>query len=317
MDAETYAMHAHLMLRNYDDSRPRSKQTQAHRLGVSDVGSCENYAVLLTRETPFTDSPPRGQAIMGTFIHEGLAKAKAHANPSLILDAEVTITMPNGVVLEGHPDEIDPEENSVTDDKTVDGVALMRRTGPTEQQQYQVGLYALGCVQQGLLDGSKPLTVRLAYWDRLGKDDTPHVWQHTLASEQELIAWLAPATLWIENVIYAVQHGEEGSRDKSVDWCAAACRYYSVCRLPNLPEVDELITEPEVVAAAKAYKDGHALEKEGAALKRSSKAVLDGRSGIIPVDADHRLRLRWVSVPASSVKATERQAYKRMSLMEV
>jgi hypothetical protein len=312
MNAEEYALQAKLSMRAYDDSRPRSRQTADFRLGVSDIGSCPNYAVLLTKQEPFSDAPSRHAAMMGTFIHDGIERAMKYADPDLIVGPEVTMTLENGVTLTGHPDRIDVVENSVTDDKTVDGTALAKREGPSDQQKFQVSLYALGAVQMGLLTTDRPLITRIVWWDRSGKDEDPVVWQQEWTADN-----VKPAVEWLDSVIYAVANEEDGERAKPVDWCASACPYYSKCRLPMLPEVDELITDPEIRKAAVAYKAGLEQEKEGASLKRASKAMLDGMSGIIPVDAEHRLRLRWISVAEVEVKAGTRGAHKRLDLREV
>ena len=310
--AALYAQRMRLALRSWDDDRPRSKQTQDHKLGVSDIGGCHNYAALLTTQTPFTDAPSRGAAIMGTFIHDGLVAVKKHDNPNLLLDLEVTATLPNGVSLTGHPDEVDKDENSVTDDKTVDGLGLVKLNGPTERQRYQVALYALGLIQMGVLDKTRPVITRLAFWDRAGKQDEPYVWQKEW-DEQDI----RDAVEWLDDVIYAVQHAEQASKDKPVDWCASSCPYYSTCRLPDLPEVDDLITDGETVDAAVAYRTGLSMENEGKAIKRAAKSQLDGTSGIIVVDDAHRLRLRWISVDEVTVKETTRAAHKRIDLRDI
>ena len=91
----------------------------------------------------------------------------------------------------------------------------------------------------------------------------------------------------------------------------------STCRLPDLPEVDDLITDGETVDAAVAYRTGLSMENEGKAIKRAAKSQLDGTSGIIVVDDAHRLRLRWISVDEVTVKETTRAAHKRIDLRDI
>ena len=312
MDTETYAETMRLTLRSYDSQRPRSKQTQAYLLGVSDIGGCPQYAKLLTEQTPFSDAPDTTAAMWGTFLHEGITKARAHANPTLIHDALVKINLPNGVEVQGHPDEIDPEENSITDYKTVDGIAVPRRSGPTEKQEFQVDLYALGAVQAGLLDPDKPITVRIIWFDRAGKDKIPHVWQKEWHPDN-----VNPAVDWLDSVMYAVTNHEDAERTPPVDFCAATCPFYSVCRIPDLPEVDELITDETIKQAVDSYLAGQVMSKEGEALKRSAKSLIDGVSGMVELDDGRQVRARWISIGASKVAATERHPYKRLSLLEV
>jgi hypothetical protein len=317
MDAEEYATFVRLAMRHYDDTRDRSLQTKDYRLGVSDLGGCHNYAALLTKQTPFSDSPSRGAAMLGTFIHAGVAEAMRHADPDLLIEHEVEITLPNGVELLGHADRIDRAENSVTDDKTVDRLGDVRRAGPTQQQEWQVTLYALGAVQQGLLDGAKPITCRLVWWDRSGKDDLPHVWQTTYPTMADLERAVQPAVEWLDDVIYAVKEGEDASRDKPVDWCASSCPYYSVCRVADLPEVEELITDESVVRAVESYRAGLELAKEADSLKESGKSVFDGISGMVRTEDGSTFRLRWITIAGKTVKEHERLPYRRLDLREV
>ena len=318
MDATEYAAWARLAMRHYDDNRPRSLQTKEHRLGVSDIGSCRQYATLLTKQTPFSDAPARGAAMLGTFIHEGIERVMAAADPEILVGAEVKITLANGVELTGHPDRIDPGERSITDDKTVAALGDVRRNGPTDQQRWQVLMYALGAIQGGLLpDDGQPIIVRIVWWDRSGKEDEPYVWQQTIESREHLEVELGAAVEWLSDVIYAVKNDEDASRDKPVDWCASSCPFYSMCRLPDLPGVDELITDAEVVRAVESYRAGVALAKEADSLKDAGKAIFDGISGMIRRPDGTMMRLRWITVGAKTIKEHERSPYRRLDLREV
>lgn len=312
MDATEYATFARLAMRNYDDQRDRSRQTADFRLGVSDIGKCRQYAALLTKQTPFSDAPDRGSAMLGTFIHEGIEHVMAEADPDLLIGPTLEITLPNGVELTGHADRVDRVENSVTDDKTVAALGDVRRNGPTDQQQWQVLFYALGCIQAGILDESKPLILRICWWDRTGREDTPHVWQ-TLYDPK----MLEPAMDWLHDVMYAVEHDEDASRDKSVDWCASSCAYYSTCRVADLPEVDSLITDPLVVRAVDSYEAGKDMMKEGESLKDAGKEIFDGINGMVRLSDGRTFRLRWITVAGKTVKEHERAPYRRLDLREV
>jgi hypothetical protein len=304
-------------MRAFDDTRDRSQQTKDYRLGVSDIGTCRQYATLLTKQTPFTDAPDRGAAMLGTFIHTGIEQVMLHHDPDLIVGAEVTVDLPNGVQLSGHPDRVDVAENSVTDDKTVAALGDVRRAGPTPQQEWQVLFYAAGACQIGMLNPDAPITTRICWWDRTGKEDVPHVWQTTFPDYESLMSFLEPALEWLDDVMYAVRQDEDASRDKPVDWCAAACQFYSTCRVSDLPEVDELITDPTVVRAVDSYQAGLAMAKEAASLKDAGKELFDGISGMVRTADGRMMRLRWITVGEKIVAEHPRAAHRRLDLREV
>jgi len=299
MNAEEYGQYMRLALRKFDDSRPRSLQSAEYRLGVSDIGHCPQYAVNVIKQTPASDAPDRTAALWGTFLHDGIEEAMKHLNPALVCNPEVLIELPNGVSLTGHPDRVDQAENSVTDDKTVNGTGLVARKGPSEQQEFQVAMYALGCVQKGLLDPSKPIIVRIVWHDRSGKQSDPVVWQKVWSP-----ADVDPAVDWLDSVIYAVKHGEDAERVPPVDMCANTCQFYSTCRLPNLPEVDELIEDPRIVEAVTAYLDGQQEAKQGKELQAAAHSVLTGIAGIVNTPDGRTIRLRWIGKPATDKQAS-------------
>ncbi len=176
--------------------------------------------------------------------------------------------------------------------------------GPTFQQKAQVYLYAMGCTQAGLLRLDPDLIVRICWWDRSGNEPMPHVWQENFDP-----TFLIQIVDWLETVRYAVTNGEDAERTPSVDWCRKCCRFYSVCRLPDLPEVEDFITDEPSMDAARVYLEGTQLAKEAKSMTESAKAMLDGISG---TTADG-VRVRWISVPGGGGK----QAYRRLDVRKV
>lgn len=308
---EEYAEELKLLIRHYDASRPRSRQSAEHRLGVSDVGGCPQYAVLMIRQAPFTDAPDPWAAVMGTAVHHVTEQARAFGDPDVITDAELTVTMPNGVELTGHPDAIDQRENSITDDKSVDGVGVVRRAGPEDKQRWQVAMYAKGAVDAGLLEPD-PL-IRLVWLDRSGKDSDPVVWQKVGYDEE-----IVEATEWLDDVIYHVQHQLDADKTPSIEWCAKACPFYTGCRLEDgdLPNTDTEITDDAAIRAVSVYLEGRDLKKEATSMMESAKAELDGHVGVADIDG-HRIRVRWTSVNTSHVEAYERAGYRKLDVREV
>ena len=74
---------------------------------------CRERARHITVGTPMTDRNASAAAIMGTFIHKGLEKSRGELHSHLLHEVAIEIELPNGAVMVGHADEVDPVENSV------------------------------------------------------------------------------------------------------------------------------------------------------------------------------------------------------------
>jgi hypothetical protein len=302
MNGEEYAAYMRAALEMLDSSRDRTVLSKSHHLGVSDVGGCPQYAVLMIRQTEFTDAPDSTKAQIGTALHRLYEDARRNLDPDLLVGHTVKIRLSNGVELEGHPDVTDLDEGSVTDDKTSDGLGLVRRNGPTRQQVIQVHLYALGEIQAGRL--TPECIVRLVFWDRSGREPEPYVWQQQFDPEV-----ITEATEWLDDVLYAVKNGEDAQRTPPLDWCRVACPFYSACRLPALPEVEDFITDEPTMQAIDTYVEGKRLSKQADSMVRSSKEALEGIAGVTTTG----YRVRWVSIPQSG----DRFAYRRIDVRKV
>ena len=160
---------------DYSYSDPRSKQSRDGILGPSDLGFCRQKAVLTTREVQRTDETNDAAARIGTAIHRYLAHAFAAANQGWIADSKkVKARFPSGAEISGTPDLICPEHNAIIDVKTVDGFEWVKRNGTSLNHKYQRHAYALGAMQEGLLDPTKTVYVGNMYVDRSGKEKDPY-----------------------------------------------------------------------------------------------------------------------------------------------
>ena len=156
-DAETIAAIFSTAMKAYSDNSTRSKQT---RIGASQVGFCRQKTAYLIKETPPSDTSSMWAATVGTAIHHLVADALHEMMPTWIVEtAEVTATLPSGYEILGHPDILVPEWNLCLDLKSVDGFEWIKRNGSSRSHQYQRHLYALGAIQQGILDGDRPVYV--------------------------------------------------------------------------------------------------------------------------------------------------------------
>lgn len=284
----------------WDASRPRSGQ---RTMGVSSVGTCRSQALWMLTEVVPTDAPTGRQALMGTAAHKLIHEARANFNPDLILERELEITMPSGVKLIGHADEIDPTEPSVTDWKTLSAgadIVALRRNGANEQQRFQRHLYYFGAMQAGLVPPQG--TVRNVWIDRSGQVPDPFVEQEPFD-----MGVIHQADSWFSDVLYAIEHdgGDGVPKEKHYEWCRAFCRFFSHCR-QGTDHADLVVTDTELVAAAERTLKGRDLEKEGKALAEAGRTTLSvlqikaGEDMRAYTLGEHRIRWTWVHMKDGS-----------------
>lgn len=294
LSADEYAASYSATLDAYQATRPRSLQGG---LGVSDIGYCTAKAVLKLQGVEATDSPTPRSALMGIAAHALFAEARKTFKPNLLIEVGFDVTLPSGIVIPGHADELDPDEPSVTDAKTVaDEAALiaLRRTGSTEQQRYQRQLYYLGAHQAGLVPAQG--TVRNVWVDRAGQADWCYVEQEPFD-----INVVHAADRWLQDVMWAAEHNEEAPRDKHFDHCRTYCEFFTHCR-GHQTHGDFLITDPEMVTAAQLVHQGRQEKKIGTGLEETGKRVLavlqqSADGDVASFEADG-YRIRWTRVNA-------------------
>lgn len=301
-DAQGIADLVYHAIQRATQTTDRALQQAEHRIGMSDLGHCREYARRMITQEPFTDERDKTAAFLGTVIGIGTESALAVEHPDWLFQTEVVTTLPSGLAILGHPDIIDPKANRLIDLKTKDGLELARREGPTGQQQFQRHGYALGAVQAGLLD-PEGLTVANVYIDRSGAETVPHVdvepWQPDIGEQIDD---------WLEDVLYAVKTGEQASRDKPRDWCERWCEFYTGCRLGDT-DVTGVIEDEHAIAAIDMYLEGMGMERDGKRLKDQAKSALVGVAGST---GSHILR--WVDIGPSEIPATTRRGYSKIDL---
>jgi hypothetical protein len=250
---------------------PRARQQDAGTIGVSDLFTCREKVRRIITGAPTTDVPDKTAAIIGTYIHQGALAARKAARPHLLHEVELHITLPNGYVLLGHADEIDPSEPSVTDLKTKAGLALVRRAGADEQMRAQRHAYYLGALQAGLVPSDKGV-VRNLFIDREGGDPHPHVEQEPFSMDV-----VYAAQEWLSDAQYAAEHNEQASKDWPRNMCENWCPFFTSCRGSEDIQEDFLTGHRALVlaeaAAAKERRD------EAAAVLAQARADLIGTTG--------------------------------------
>lgn len=268
MTPDEFAADALARVYAHDAQRDRSQQSQTGQIGVSDIGTCRERARLTLLNTPHEPSASFS-AIVGTAWHTHMEAVYA-THPSGVVEQEVVVTLPSGQQLLGHIDFIDVLENSVTDWKTIDGRTPNK--GSADQQRYQRHLYALGAIQAGLVV-EENLLVRNVFWDRSARNDMPVVVQEPYDPDVA-----THADYWFDDVRYALQHGEEASKDKWPDWCADFCPFFTACRGEDTRTGEVL--DPALAEVALDYDAIREQHKTLTGTKEDLARQLRGRNGV-------------------------------------
>lgn len=293
----------------YMDNSARSVQAAEGRLGPSDIGFCRQKAALMVKGVEATDSSPKWAAAVGTAIHNYVEAAIKEMFPDWLVGSidgvRVTATLPSGAEISGHPDIVIPAENTVLDIKTVDGFAWIKREGTSQQHKFQRHLYAMGLIQNGTLDSSKPVYVGNIYFDRSGKEQEP------LLLLEEMDPMLTDEIdSWVGDVIYAVKHNEDASRDIPAAVCERICSHFTACRgALEINDGGELITDTTLISAVDMYVEARNMEKTAKQMKEEAAVMLGGVNG-----STGSWQVRWVDVQPSRVEAFDKQGYSRLDI---
>ena len=301
-----------LALAQHNNAAARTQQSRAGILGPSDIGFCRQKAVLVTRQVEPSDKVSKWSAMVGTAMHNYIESARKVQYPDWILgsidDLTVTATLPSGAAISGHPDIVIPSQNTVLDIKTVDGFEWIKRQGASQSHKYQRHLYAMGCIEAGLFDTSKKVYVGNVYFDRSGKDPNFIV----LADEFDP-AMTSEVDAWVQDVIYAVKHNEDASRDVPAAVCERICEFFTVCRGGlEVHEGQDFIEDETLLSAVDMYIEAREAEKQAAKMKEAASAQLAGVNG-----STGKWQVRWVEVAPTRVEAFEKRGYQRLDIRKV
>lgn len=313
---ELVAAQTHDLIVNAMTNSERSRWAKDHKIGVSDIGHCREFVrrVLLQEGNPGAETNAAMAAFVGTAVGDLIERTMAQEDEHVITQPSVTVRLSVGdyqLNLPGHPDLILPRGhgNEIRDIKTKNGLALISRSGPTTQQRFQLALYGRGAIDADLVDPEN-LTLSLVYLDRSGAD----------GPRPEVFSWLwteaevAEAEDWLGDVFYAIENGEEASRDMPRSWCHQWCPLAPECRSED-SDVTGLIEDEELVLAAKVYAEAVKVESRAKRDKESARAALLGVSGHTP---DYSVRT--VTVPESVTPCEEdvhtRRGYSKIEVKE-
>lgn len=271
--------------------------------------NCREYLRRMLTQQPFSDNEPDSMAaFMGTAFGN-LFEAAMSDTQGAVTQKGVTVELDVGDIrlrLPGHADVVFPKTmehpmaDTLIDAKSKNGLQVVSREGPTDQQRFQVTLYAKALIDEGLL--TDECTLMVAYFDRSGSTARPEVfaWKYDPAVVEE-------AQEWLSDVFYAVEHGEEASKDKPRQWCISYCPFATSCRVYD-SDVTGLIEDPEALAAIDVYREALDLEKEARKAKESAKAALQGVAG-----NTENYQVRWTKVEPYTYSVTNK-GYEKLSI---
>jgi hypothetical protein len=253
-----------------EHGKARSVQTDGGLLGASDAGGCVHKAVLTVRRTPPTNIPRKGKALIGSALHKVFLDQIKDAYPERHIEIELPVRLPSGTEIPLHPDEIDPDEPSVTDFKFVEDLNYRRREGVTEQQHMQRNLQYLAAHQAGLVPAEG--IVRNLF---VSMTDAEDVW---VQQEPFSMEWVERADEWFAEVRYGVEHDEDGRKDAQPYFCESYCPFYSLCK-PLPTDAFGKITSPALIQRADLALDARQQRKHFEKIEKEAVEQLRGLTG--------------------------------------
>lgn len=277
----------------------RSQQQAEQLIGMSELGACRNYLLHMVKQTePDEDLSIKWPAFIGTWLGDALENA-VRATFGFEVQRAVEVTLPSGKRLAGTCDV--KADDSVWDFKAVDGLESIKRSGPSFRQKAQIMGYLMALIQSGELP--EDAVAVLVFYDRSGRDDTPHVWMQPL--DMDIIL---EADERLDEVVYSRLYDSEAPRDEPDAWCQVACPFYSKCRGAS-SDVSGLIEDEGALLAVKNYEEGKRLVREGDRLKDEAKQTLRGVQGST---GEHLVR--WTEVGETHVAGFTRKSYAKIDV---
>jgi hypothetical protein len=256
---------------DHNANTDRTLQKEDGVIGASDFVCRERMRRIIV-QAPETDRPDKWAAHVGTAVDHYLKTVRKQQRPHLIMDARWQLTI-DGRTFPVHPDEVDPSEPSVTDYKTNDGLAVARAGLMGDSARIQRHLQYLAGYKAGVLPAEG--IVRNIVVDRSGKDPAHHVEQEPFD-----VGVVEQAAQMVRDVHYAIDNGEEASKDWPRPMCKRMCPFYTGCRGGELDESQPL--DPDTAALVDAYGEAKALRNEAVQLMeelRVDLADVQGHTG--------------------------------------
>lgn len=284
----------------------RSQQQADFRLGISDLGFCSEKVRRMVAGIP---EPPTDKlpAFLGTAIGDHVERACLRIWPHAIRQGTVQVVIGGDqteYTLTGHPDLIFPE-GKVVDFKSTEGLLVPQRTGPSQQQQFQRHLYALGAYMANYFEKGLTLEevqVANVWIDRSGRERRVYVHMEPYSPEVVI-----QAGFWLDDLVYSFLQNEPARKEPPREVCAKVCGHFQDCRARDT-DVQGLLTDDAVLAAVDLRLEAAALTREADAMKREAESYLAGVTG-----STGKYAIRWTHVNGGPV-SYERKPYDRLDI---
>lgn len=292
-------------LRTAWSKRSRTVQKAERRVGVSDLGTCREYTRRMLVGEDFTDPADRWDwaAMVGTAVGDWIEQMMSATNSDCRTQVPVEVMLPSGFTIGGTADMVFGR-TLLLDNKTRNGLGVVRRSGPKTSEVFQRSIYAYALIQAGEL--SEDCWVGNVFWDRSGDEFVPHV--DVAPFDMSVIHEVDE---WLSDVGYAIQHDEVAQKDPEVAFCEKACPFFTACRGGDT-DATGLLLDPDVLAAVDMVLEARALDAQRKKLRRDAEKVLVGVKG---TTGSHTVR--WVNVKGHMREPVYVEAFQRLDIRPV
>lgn len=263
-------------------------------VGPSDAGRCTRQVAYRVRgEQPDTERSSE-QAIMGTLIHEGIARVIALSFDTADRTAELQVQVP-GLKRPGTADDVWWAHGLLTDYKTTSGRAFdwWLNRGPDDDAWGQLYAYAYGINDTYGPTADVIDSLRLVAINRDNGASAEWVIPYDAEAAEQAVAQLVTLQELIDQGHELPRQGAGPGRGFPCDYCSWVRTCWNIDDVPEgrspqsaTLDADEL---EQVAAVAAEYVDAQQIEAKAKRLKEDARAFLVG----ISVDDAHGFAVRW------------------------
>ena len=265
--------------------RPRSVQ---RLVGPSQLGGCRELLRSIWFE-PAEDDAPEDHwplaAHIGTVMGEELERIFGKRMDALTQQRVTTHLKDLGMEVSGASDVIFLQEQILVDLKSTAAMGDVLYQGPKLGYLIQVSVYTIGLVQAGIFEPGA--TARIVYYDRTGNHQG---FVAIMVTWEMILNFYALAQQRVKEVVEAQklfeQTGDPAAihslRDYTPSFCFSAkveCPRRFQCWGGSKWAPVEILTDVELLRAAKSYIEGRNLENMGKAMKAQARGELEGVEG--------------------------------------
>lgn len=281
----------------HEEQRPRTRQSADRIVGMSEMGGCREFLrATWAGDEKQPEIGVKWPAFVGTAVGDMIETIVQEMGFRTQEDVELVLER-SGRRVPGHLD-IRANDYAVVDLKTKDGLAHIRREGPSFKEKAQIAGYLVACIQMGKLQPGS--SGHLMYFDRSGKEVWPEVWSvdHTTA-----LSILAAVEERINDVETALETGQTQGylRDEPRSWCQSVkCPFRKACWEGDVPPGK--IDRPVEIKLVADYVAARAEAKEAERLRLERKELLLGIEGL----ATDGTQVKWTMSKTPSGGITEK-----------